>query len=92
MLDAGRLSPYIGFTEPEVQELCEKYGKDFTQVKRWYDGYLLERISRSIIRKRLWSIMLRDVFSELLVARPGTYEIVVPLINMDFDGLRNGDH
>ena len=29
-----------GFTEDEVKALCETYKKDFTEVKRWYDGYL----------------------------------------------------
>ena len=42
MLDAGVMAPYIGFTEDEVKDLCEKYHRDFEKVKYWYDGYLLE--------------------------------------------------
>lgn len=42
MIDADRLAPYIGFTEEEVRNLCQRYGRDFEQVKRWYDGYILE--------------------------------------------------
>ena len=42
MLDAGVMAPYIGFTEEEVKELCERYHRDFEKVKYWYDGYLLE--------------------------------------------------
>ena len=41
MLNAGPLASYIGFTENEVKELCKVYNKDFTEVKRWYDGYQL---------------------------------------------------
>ena len=41
MLDAGVLAPYVGFTEEEVKELCEKYNRDFRGVERWYDGYIL---------------------------------------------------
>ena len=41
MLNAGCLASYIGFTEDEVKALCETYKKDFTEVKRWYDGYQL---------------------------------------------------
>ena len=41
MLNAGPLASYIGFTENEVKELCRVYNKDFTEVKRWYDGYQL---------------------------------------------------
>ena len=42
MLDAGVMAPYIGFTEEEVKNLCERYHRDFGKVKYWYDGYLLE--------------------------------------------------
>ncbi len=38
MLDAGELAPYTGFTE-EVQDLCRKYGRNFADIQRWYDGY-----------------------------------------------------
>lgn len=38
MLSAGPLAPYVGFTEDEVKALCEKYNRDFDEVKRWYDG------------------------------------------------------
>ena len=31
---------YIGFTNDEVLELCQKYGIDFEQMKSWYDGYI----------------------------------------------------
>ena len=30
---------YTGFTEEEVKELCEKYGRMFITIKEWYDGY-----------------------------------------------------
>ena len=36
------MAPYIGFTEAEVKDLCERYHRDFEKVKYWYDGYLLE--------------------------------------------------
>ena len=42
MLQAFGLAPYIGFTENEVKNLCEKYNRDFEKVKKWYDGYLLD--------------------------------------------------
>ena len=42
MLDAGRMAPYVGFTEEEVHDLCDRYGQIYEQVKLWYDGYSLE--------------------------------------------------
>mgnify|MGYP002622303927 CR=1 FL=1 len=39
ILDAGEFAEYIGFTAEEVKELCKKHGIDFSECKRWYDGY-----------------------------------------------------
>ena len=30
---------YVGFTEPEVMELCEQYQMDLEEMMNWYDGY-----------------------------------------------------
>ena len=86
MLDAGALASYIGFTELEVEKLCDKYHKDFAEVKRWYDGYVLEN-QQVYNPKTVVSVMLRGNFQSYW-SQTGTYEVVVPLINMDFDGLK----
>lgn len=86
MLDAGALASYIGFTELEVEKLCDKYHKDFAEVKRWYDGYVLEN-QQVYNPKAVVSVMLRGNFQGYW-SQTGTYEVVVPLINMDFDGLK----
>ncbi len=39
ILDSGKFAEFIGFTSEEVRDLCEKYGVDFSDCKRWYDGY-----------------------------------------------------
>lgn len=86
MLDAGALASYIGFTELEIEKLCDKYHKDFAEVKRWYDGYVLEN-QQVYNPKAVVSVMLRGNFQSYW-SQTGTYEVVVPLINMDFDGLK----
>lgn len=86
MLDAGALASYIGFTELEVEKLCDKYHKDFAEVKRRYDGYVLEN-QQVYNPKAVVSVMLRGNFQSYW-SQTGTYEVVVPLINMDFDGLK----
>ena len=87
MLEASNLAPYIGFTEEEVRDLCETYQKDFEKVKRWYDGYLLEGYQvynpKSVIEVMKWK-KFQSYWSQT-----GSYDVVVPLINMNFDGLRN---
>lgn len=86
MLDASILAPYIGFTEDEVRELCRRYGRDFENVKRWYDGYQLTGY-HVYNPKAVVSVMLRGDFQSYW-SQTGTYESIVPLINMDFDGLK----
>ena len=41
MLNAGCLASYRFTEKDEVKHFCETYKKDFTEVKRWYDGYQL---------------------------------------------------
>lgn len=87
MIDAGILAPYVGFTEAEVINLCKKYGRDFEQVKRWYDGYVLEEYQVynpiAVVKFMTKGGGLKSYWSAT-----GSYEAIVPLINMDFDGLR----
>lgn len=86
MLDARVLAPYIGFTEKEVKELCEIYKRDFSEVKRWYDGYLLGK-EHVYNPKAVISLMMWGEFQSYW-SMTGTYESILPLINMDFDGLK----
>ena len=87
MLQADELAPYIGFTEEEVKELCKKYGRDFDKVKKWYDGYLLNGY-QVYNPKAVVSIMTKGKFRSYW-SETGSYEVVVPLICMNYDGLKN---
>lgn len=86
MLDSDGLARYIGFTEDEIKALCERYGKDFEKVKRWYDGYLLEGY-QVYNPKAAVSLMTKGRFKSYW-SDTGSYEAIVLLINMDFDGLK----
>lgn len=44
MIDPGPLAEYVGFTEKEVEDLCERYSMDSEEVKEWYDGYSFENV------------------------------------------------
>lgn len=39
MTNAAPLEEFTGFTENEVNDLCYEYEKDYSEIKRWYDGY-----------------------------------------------------
>ena len=87
MLHSYELAPYIGFTENEVKMLCQKYDRDFEKVKKWYDGYLLENYE-IYNPKAVVCVMLRGKFRSYW-SETGSYEVIVPLINMNYDGLKN---
>lgn len=87
MLGASDLSSYIGFTEDEVKALAEKYHRDFEKVKKWYDGYVLKEY-QVYNPKAVVSVMLKGEFRSYW-SETASYEAVVPLINMNFDGLKN---
>ena len=86
MLDARIFAEYVGFTQEEVKELCKQYNRDFDAVKQWYDGYLLEDCQiynpRAVVQVMLWN-KYQSYWSQT-----GTYDAIVPLINMDYDGLK----
>ena len=86
MLDAKVFAKYTGFTEEEVQALCRTYNSDFEKVKRWYDGYLLEEYQ--VYNPKAVVEVLRWNKYQSYWSRTGTYDAIVPLINMDFDGLK----
>lgn len=87
MLQADELAPYIGFTEDEVKALCEQYHRDFDKVKKWYDGYLLNGY-QVYNPKAVVSVMTKGKFRSYW-SETGSYEVVVPLICMNYDGLKN---
>ncbi len=44
MLQPMQLAPYTGFTEEEVMDLCQQYGRNFEKIKEWYDGYIVSGV------------------------------------------------
>ena len=87
MINPGPMTDYIGFTEDEVKILSEKYGVDYEETRRWYDGYIL-REKHVYNPKAVVSVMLDGVFMSYW-SDTSNYDLVVPLINMDYAGLKD---
>ena len=87
MLDARQMASFVGFTENEVRTLCDRYGRDYDQVKSWYDGYILEDY-QVYNPKAVVSVMQYGKYRSYW-SNTGSYDAIVPLINMDFDGLES---
>ena len=70
-----------------VTTFCEEYNRDFDKVKKWYDGYLLNRY-QVYNPKTVVSVMTKGRFRSYW-SKTGSYEVVVPLICMNYDRLKN---
>lgn len=87
MIDPGPLASYVGFTESEVEKLCEQYGMNLEEVKSWYDGYSFEEI-QSIYSPRSVVSCMRFGKMGNYWNQTETFEALQIYIDMNFDGLR----
>lgn len=88
MTDQKALEEYTGFTEEEVEKLCEEYGMDFAQTSSWYDGYRFRRFRHIYNPRSVVEAMCCQNCSNYWTATE-TYEALKIYMEMDFDGLRS---
>ncbi len=86
MITPGPLAEYIGFTETEVRNLTSRYDVSFEETRRWYDGYILKG-THVYNPKAVVSVMLNGDFISYW-SDTSSYQVIVPLINMNYDGLK----
>ena len=88
MIDPGPLAEYVGFTEQEVSELCDRYGMDLGEVKDWYDGYSFKG-APSIYSPRSVVSCMRFGNIGNYWNQTETFEALQVYIDMNFDGLKD---
>lgn len=88
MVNADFLAEYTGFTEQEVINLCEHYQMDFEELKRWYDGYLLDTDLHIYNPKSVVDAIRRKRVANYWT-KTETYESLKSYIGMNFDGLKD---
>lgn len=86
MLDPGRMAEYFGFTESEVLALCKQYGVDYSETKRWYDGYQLG--SMHLYNPHAVTELMDNRKFKSYWTGTETYEALKIYIEQNFDGLR----
>ena len=86
MTNQRELAEYTGFTECEVEKLCEEYNMPFEKTKQWYDGYNVRGISVYNPRSVIMSMTGHDY--DNYWTQTETYEALKVYIQMDFDGLK----
>ena len=87
MTNQKRLAAFTGFTEEEVQHLCERYHMSFEQTKDWYDGYNVNGVSIYNPRS-VTSAMMNGIFDSYWT-QTETYEALKMYIVRNENGLRD---
>lgn len=88
MTSPKRLAKYVGFTQDEVQGLCERYQMDFSETQRWYDGYVFRDGQHIYNPNSIVNAMLDGEFGSYWT-NTVAYESLKDYICMDLDGLKN---
>lgn len=88
MTDPGDYAEYIGFTEREVEDLCEQYKVDFEKEKEWYDGYVFDEDLHIYNPKSVVDSIRRRVFSSYWT-QTETYEALKVYVKLNYDGLKD---
>lgn len=88
MIFQGALAEYVGFTEAEVRELCRRYGMDFEETKKWYDGYCLEGVGSVYNPRSVVSAMRFGKF-QFYWNQTETFEALRSYIDLNFEGLKD---
>ncbi len=86
MLDPAELATFFGFTESEVTELCTRKGVSFSQLREWYDGYLLNG-AHIYNPKSVVDAVTRNKIKSYWTGTE-TYEALKVYIDLNFDGLK----
>lgn len=86
MLNPGQLAVDFGFTEDEVQALCQEYNVDYEKTQKWYDGYLLG--SRHIYNPMAVAELMDSGDFQSYWTGTETYDALKVYIDMNFDGLK----
>ena len=86
MTDSAEFTTFFGFTEKEVDILCEKYDMNRESVKEWYNGYLINgehmynpnSVYNAMARRKLKSYWKNT----------SAFETINKFVTMNFDSLK----
>ena len=88
MVEPRKMAQFFGFTKEEVRSLAQKYGMDFDELEKWYDGYQIgDELSMFNPNSVMQAVDIGRCRS--FWASTGAYEAVARYIQMNFDGLKD---
>lgn len=88
MVTPYNLTEFIGFTAEETKGLCEKYGMDYVECCRWYDGYSLKEVKEIFSPKSVVEAMLNQEFCSYWT-QTGSFDALREYILLNFKGIKD---
>ncbi|WP_026525949.1 AAA family ATPase [Butyrivibrio sp. MB2005] len=96
MISPKNLAPFFGFTEKEIEPYLEKYDMPIEDVRKWYDGYVMETLNpdRSISYVHMYnpnSIVEAITFNKIesYWKNTGAFRQLNDYIGLDEKGLKS---
>lgn len=86
MIKPREFGTYVGFTETEVRDLCEKNHIDFHLMKQWYDGYSFRNVGSIYNPNSVMKAIQNKDFDSYWIETSAA-ENLIEYIGLDFDGL-----
>ena len=87
ILDAKELTEFVGFTPDEVKSLCEEWGMDYDECRRWYDGYYQNGYEiynpESVVKS------MRDKKFSNYWGKTSSYRVISDRLEANFDGMKD---
>ena len=86
ILQPGEYAPYIGFTEKEIDALCEEFHVDINKMKYWYDGYKIRGVGSVYNPNSVMKAIQTNIFQSYWPATSDPTSLL-EYLNLDKEGL-----
>ena len=86
MVKPRKFGRYVGFTQVEIQKLCQEHGCDFEKMKQWYDGYIFRDVGPVYNPGSVMEALHNQDFDSYWT-QTSAAESLMGYISLDFDGL-----
>lgn len=87
ILDAKELTEYVGFLPEEVESLCREWGMDYSECRRWYDGYSLN--GYEIYNPESVVMSMQDKKYSNYWGKTSSYQVISERLEANFDGMKD---
>jgi hypothetical protein len=88
MINPRQMSRFMGFTQEEVDALCERYDRDAQTMAEWYNGYRFRDVPAVYNPQSVVESIQSNSFGNYWT-KTETYEALKVYIEMNYDGLRD---